>query len=295
MENRIIDPVCGMDVAPFPDAKTFSQGGTTFLFCGEMCEERFKKNPARYQGEPLIRLVDIWKTFLLGAVKVDALRGLDLHIWPGDFVALIGASGSGKSTALHLLGLLDRPTKGKMFISGGDVSALGDEERARRRVQTFGFMFQQYNLVPWLSAYENITLPLIFARRRGRSHSGEAEARRAPEEALINSRLSGVGMGDRRDHRPYELSGGEQQRVAFLRALVNDPAVLLCDEPTGNLDSATGEKVLEMLISLNREQKKTLVIVTHDAHIAARADQVITIKDGRVLRDHRVYQKMYTE
>lgn len=282
MENRIVDPVCGMDVAPFPDAKTFSYEGAAFLFCGEMCEERFKKDPARYQGEPLIRLVDIWKTFLLGAVKVDALRGLDLHIWPGDFVALIGASGSGKSTALHLLGLLDRPTKGKMFISGGDVSALGDEERARRRVQTFGFMFQQYNLVPWLSAYENITLPLIFARR-------------APEEALINSRLSGVGMGDRRDHRPYELSGGEQQRVAFLRALVNDPAVLLCDEPTGNLDSATGEKVLEMLISLNREQKKTLVIVTHDAHIAARADQVITVKDGRVLRDHQVYQKIYTK
>ncbi|MBI5742293.1 MAG: ABC transporter ATP-binding protein, partial [Candidatus Niyogibacteria bacterium] len=204
------------------------------------------------------------------------------HIWEGDFVAIIGPSGSGKSTALNMIGLLDKPTAGNIYLRGQDISLLDDDERSARRSETFGFVFQQYNLIPWLTAFENVTLPLIFSGKPVITDK-------------VNAGFAELGLAERALHRPFELSGGEQQRTALLRALVNDPQIILGDEPTGNLDSATGNKILEILIALNKTRKKTLIIVTHDADIAEKADQVIAFKDGRLVRDHRAHKKTYTE
>lgn len=280
-EDGIRDMVCGMNLTGLSDLTTADWNNEKVYFCGEGCRERFFENPERFRGEPIIKLRSVEKLFHLGLVEVPVLRGLDLNIWEGDFVSIIGASGSGKSTVLNLIGLLDRPTKGTISFRGKDVSILSDDARALFRSKTFGFVFQQYNLIPWLTAYENASLPLIF--------SGE--------EALLkklNDMSERLGLKDRMAHRPFELSGGEQQRTALLRALANDPAVILGDEPTGNLDSETGKNILNMLIQLNREEKKTLIIVTHDATIAEMADEIITIKDGRMLRDHRIHKKLYT-
>jgi ABC-type lipoprotein export system ATPase subunit len=218
----------------------------------------------------------------VGDTEVRVLRGINLHIWEGDFVSIIGASGSGKSTLLNMLGLLDKPTGGKIFMRGRDISDIADEAAAALRTQTFGFVFQQYNLIPWLTAFENASLPLMFA---GHDHK---------EEALL-ARFKEMGLAERMDHRPTALSGGEQQRVALIRALANDPLIILGDEPTGNLDSATGQRLLELLIDLNRRMGKTLVVVTHDKDIAEMADEIITVKDGLMVRDHRIHQKQYTE
>ena len=277
-----IDCVCGMDLTEITDASIILYQNKKLYFCGEDCKKRFEINPEKFQGEPLIRLRDIWKIFKVGEVKTQVLRGLNLHIWKGDFVAIIGASGSGKSTALNMMGFLDTPTSGKIFLGNKEVSALDDEEKALLRSKIFGFVFQQYNLIPWLTAYENVSLPLIFAGRKVETEKLELDFEK-------------IGLKDRLPHRPLELSGGEQQRVALLRALANNPEIIIGDEPTGNLDSATGNKILEMLIELNRVQGKTLIIVTHDADIAEKADQLITIKDGKVVRDHHVYKKTYTE
>lgn len=271
--SRRIDPVCGMDLTEF---------GENLDFCGEWCRERFKKEPEKFQGIPLIKLENIWKVFRMGETEIKVLQGINLHIWRGDFVVIIGASGSGKSTVLNMMGLLDRPTSGKIFLGGKDVSLLSDEERARLRSKTFGFVFQQYNLIPWLTAFENVVLPLIFAGKNF-------------DEDRLKEHFRVLGIGERMAHRPFELSGGEQQRVALLRALVNDPEIILADEPTGNLDSVTGNKILKMLIDLNKIQKKTLIIVTHDADIAENANQIIVLKDGKTVRDHQVHRKKYTE
>ena len=276
------DPVCGMDASVFNDAVKVSHKGGEFLFCSEWCANRFKKNPEKFLGEPLIRLHDVQKSFQMGKVETKVLRGLNVNIWKGDFVAVIGASGSGKSTALNMIGLLDRPTSGSVFLDGEEVSALPDEKRALLRSKTFGFVFQQYNLIPWFTAYENVTLPLVF------SNDGIDTER-------INKRFEEIGMTHRMDHRPLELSGGEQQRVALLRALANDPDIILGDEPTGNLDSETGEKILDMLIDLNNRKEKTLIIVTHDSGIAEKADQVIALKDGKLVRNHQKHKKVYTD
>lgn len=279
--SEVRDVVCGMNLVGLTDLTIADWNGIPVSFCGEGCRERFFENPTKFQGEPLIKLRGIEKLFHLGLVEVPVLRGLDLNIWEGDFVSIIGASGSGKSTVLNLMGLLDKPTKGKIFFKGTDVSFFSDEDRADFRSKTFGFVFQQYNLIPWLTAFENATLPLIFAGR----------------EALVGKlreMAERLGIKERMEHRPFELSGGEQQRTALLRALANDPTVILGDEPTGNLDSETGKNILEILIELNRKEKKTLVIVTHDPSIAEMADEVITIKDGRMLRDHRLHKKVYT-
>lgn len=269
--NLKVDPVCGMDLT-----------GRDSNFCGKFCAERFEKEPAKFQKTPLIKLSNVWKVFKMGDVETPVLRGLNLHIWEGDFVAIIGSSGSGKTTVLNMVGLLDRPTSGQIFLKGQDVSLLPDEKRAKLRSQTFGFVFQQYNLIPWLTAAENIALPLILAGRKVENDKLEALSTKA-------------GLKERLTHRPFELSGGEQQRTALLRALGNDPEIILGDEPTGNLDSATGDKILEMLIELNKIQKKTLVIVTHDADIAEKADQVITLKDGQMVSNHQIQKKIYTE
>lgn len=280
--KEFIDPICGMNVGEFADRSRTSYDGKEFNFCGEFCKQRFQKDPKRFLGIPKIEIRNVWKTFVMGDVETSALRGVNLRIWENDFVAIIGASGSGKSTLLNMLGLLDRPTSGEILLRGKSTVEMSDMEKAGLRSKTFGFVFQQYNLLPWLTAYENVTLPRIFADL-------------PVDDNRIQEDFSSIGLGARMHHRPTELSGGEQQRTAVLRALVNDPEIIIGDEPTGNLDSATGNKLLDMLIQLNQEQKKTLVIVTHDADIAAKADQIITIKDGQIVKDHQVYRKIYTE
>lgn len=281
-DTAVRDVVCGMNLTGLPDLTVAEWNGNVVSFCGEGCKQRFFENPRKFQGEPLLIFRGVEKKFYLGMVEVPVLRGLDINIWEGDFISIIGASGSGKSTVLNLIGLLDRPTKGQIYFKGKDISIFSDDERAEFRSKTFGFVFQQYNLIPWLTAYENATLPLIFSGR---------------EETLVKKLKEmtvRIGLKDRLMHRPFELSGGEQQRTALLRALANDPSVILGDEPTGNLDSETGKHILEILIELNRKEKKTLIIVTHDPGIAEMADEIITIKDGRMLRDHHLHRKIYT-
>lgn len=281
-QSKKIDLVCGMDLGKEEDILSSTHQSKHYYFCGEFCKKRFENDPEKFLGEPLIVLKNIHKVFKIGEAKTSALNGLDIHIWAGDFVAIIGASGSGKSTALNMVGLLDKPTSGKIILKGKDISRFSDEEKANLRSKTFGFVFQQYNLIPWLTAYENVVLPKIFADQ--------------PTDVVkMESSFKEIGLEARLHHRPFELSGGEQQRVALLRALANDPEIIIGDEPTGNLDSATGDKILGMLIDLNKSQRKTLIIVTHDADIAEKADQVIALKDGKMIKNHQKHKKIYTE
>ncbi|MEV4658054.1 ABC transporter ATP-binding protein [Micromonospora sp. NPDC049301] len=223
---------------------------------------------------PAIEAVDVSRTYQLDGVSVEALRGVSLTVQPGDYVALVGPSGSGKSTLMHLLGGLDRPTGGRLVIGGRDVAALSPPEMATLRNETIGFVFQAFHLLPRTSAVENVALPLVY---RGVS----ARQRRERAAAMLGR----VGLGHRLDHRPNQMSGGEQQRVAIARALVTEPTVLLADEPTGNLDSVTGAAVLELLERLNAESGVALVMVTHDQEVAARARRRITMRDGVVVAD----------
>ncbi|MEU1839283.1 ABC transporter ATP-binding protein [Micromonospora chersina] len=221
-----------------------------------------------------IEAVDVSRTYELDGVSVPALRGVSLTIAQGEYVAVIGPSGSGKSTLMHLLGGLDRPTGGRLVIGGRDVATLAAPELATLRNETIGFVFQAFHLLPRTSAVDNVALPLVY---RG------VGARQRRERAA--AMLGRVGLGHRLTHRPNQLSGGEQQRVAIARALVTDPAVLLADEPTGNLDSATGEAVLELLEQLNAESGVALVMVTHDPEVAARARRRIAVRDGLIRSD----------
>ncbi|WP_433283517.1 ABC transporter ATP-binding protein [Micromonospora sp. CA-244673] len=221
-----------------------------------------------------VEAVDVSRTYELDGVSVPALRGVSLTIGPGEYVAVIGPSGSGKSTLMHLLGGLDRPTGGRLVIGGRDVATLTAPELATLRNETIGFVFQAFHLLPRTSAVDNVALPLVY---RG------VGARQRRERAA--AMLGRVGLGHRLGHRPNQLSGGEQQRVAIARALVTDPAVLLADEPTGNLDSATGEAVLELLEQLNAESGVALVMVTHDPEVAARARRRIAVRDGLIRSD----------
>ncbi|MFI7577973.1 ABC transporter ATP-binding protein [Micromonospora sp. NPDC049497] len=221
-----------------------------------------------------IEAVDVSRTYQLDGVSVPALRGVTLTVAPGDYVALVGPSGSGKSTLMHLLGGLDRPTGGRLVIGGREVARLSAPELAALRNETIGFVFQAFHLLPRTSAVDNVALPLVY---RGVS----ARQRRERAAAMLGR----VGLGHRLDHRPNQLSGGEQQRVAIARALVTDPTVLLADEPTGNLDSVTGAAVLELLEQLNVESGVALVMVTHDQEVAARARRRIAMRDGVVVAD----------
>ncbi|MEU1684653.1 ABC transporter ATP-binding protein [Micromonospora sp. NPDC005707] len=221
-----------------------------------------------------VEAVDVSRTYELDGVSVPALRGVSLTIGQGEYVAVIGPSGSGKSTLMHLLGGLDRPTGGRLVIGGRDVATLTAPELATLRNETIGFVFQAFHLLPRTSAVDNVALPLVY---RG------VGARQRRERAA--AMLGRVGLGHRLGHRPNQLSGGEQQRVAIARALVTDPAVLLADEPTGNLDSATGEAVLELLEQLNAESGVALVMVTHDPEVAARARRRIAVRDGLIRSD----------
>jgi putative ABC transport system ATP-binding protein len=217
----------------------------------------------------IVQTVDLKKTYMLGKVPVYALRGVNLKVESGDFVAIVGPSGSGKSTLLNLIGALDKPSEGKVLIDGVDVSALNDDQLAelRRRV---GFVFQFFNLIPRLTASENVELPLAIA---GLSKS---ERRKKTFELL-----RAVGLSERVDHNPTEMSGGEQQRVAIARALANDPRFLLLDEPTGNIDSKTADMLVGLLKGLNEEKGVTIIMITHDMNIAKHAKHVIRLLDGR--------------
>ena len=215
---------------------------------------------------------DLTRTYQLDGLAVEALRGVTLEVAPGDYVSIVGRSGSGKSTLMHLLGGLDRPTSGRLLINGEDVAALSASEMARLRNTTIGFVFQSFHLLPRTSAVDNVALPLTYRGVR------KSERRRTAAAVLER-----VGLGHRLDHRPNQLSGGEQQRVAIARALVTGPAVLLADEPTGNLDSASGQAVLTLLEELNAEQAVALIVVTHDREVSARAHREITMSDGQIV------------
>ena len=222
----------------------------------------------------MIETQDLKKRYRMGDVDVSALNGVDLRVETGEFMSIMGPSGSGKTTLLNLIGALDRPTEGKVRIKGTDISGLNDDELAELRNREIGFVFQFFNLVARMSALKNVEMPMAFA-----GVSPDERKRRATE--LLES----VGLGDRIDHRPTELSGGEQQRVAIARALVNNPSVVLCDEPTGNVDSKTGKEVVEILRKLNRQQQQTFVIVTHDPLVAESVDRIAHMQDGMIIKE----------
>ncbi|MBN2247479.1 MAG: ABC transporter ATP-binding protein [Coriobacteriia bacterium] len=216
----------------------------------------------------MLSLTDVTKTYHLSEFDVPVLGGVNLEVARGEYVALMGPSGSGKSTLMNIIGLLDEPTSGRYVLDGEDASRLDDVRRAALRNRTIGFVFQTFNLLPKMNALQNVELPLHY--------SGATDGR---ERARML--LERVGMDDRLDHLPQQLSGGQRQRVAIARALVNDPALLLADEPTGNLDSRTGAEIMDLLDELH-EQGRTVVLVTHDAEIAARADRIVRLRDGLI-------------
>ena len=221
---------------------------------------------------PLVELRDVQKLYKLGGEDVRALNGVNATINRGEMVAIIGPSGSGKSTLMNILGCLDRPTTGSYLLDGGDVESYGDDKLAEIRRAKIGFVFQQFNLLPRMTALQNVFLPMIYTRTKERE-------RRAMES------LERVGLGHRANHRPTELSGGEQQRVAIARALVNKPPVLLADEPTGNLDTKVGAAIMEVFRQLNAEDGITVILITHDPTVSASARRVISMRDGEVVSD----------
>src|SRR5207302_101171 len=224
----------------------------------------------------IVQVIDLFKNYYLESITVHALRGVTLKVEEGDFVALMGPSGSGKSTLLNLLGCLDRPTSGNYFLGDEDVSEMDDDQLSEIRSRYLGFIFQSYNLLAQYTVVENIEVPLLY--------QGCRLDERTRQRCISLAEM--VGLGDRLDHRPQQLSGGQQQRVAIARSLVNDPHVILADEPTGNLDSRTSAEIMQMLVELNRAGK-TIIMVTHETEIAAHARRVVRLRDGRVESDTR--------
>tara|TARA_Y100000310_G_scaffold345221_1_gene462824 strand:+ start:2621 stop:3298 length:678 start_codon:yes stop_codon:yes gene_type:complete len=221
----------------------------------------------------IIKLENVWKIYKMGNVNVNALRGIDLSIKEGEFVAIQGPSGSGKSTAVNMIGCLDIPTKGEIFLDRKNIAHLSESDLAQIRGRKIGFIFQTFNLINTLTAIENVMLPMVF-----QGISKEARLKRA------GSLLDLMQLGDRKNHRPTELSGGQQQRVAIARSLANNPNVVLADEPTGNLDSKTGRTVMDFLKKLHKEENKTIIMVTHDDKLAREADWVAFLKDGKIVK-----------
>src|SRR5579871_4999378 len=228
---------------------------------------------------PVIQVDRLTRNFVVGDVEVQVLRGVDLKVEAGEFVALMGSSGSGKSTLMNILGCLDRPTAGHYFFEGVDVAGMSEPALARIRSERLGFVFQSFNLLARTSASENVALPLFY------SSNGPASG--SVRLARARAALALLGLGDRERNSPGQLSGGQQQRVAIARALINAPSVLLADEPTGNLDTRTSHDIMATLQSLNHEQGVTIVVVTHEADIAAYADRVVTMRDGRIVADRQ--------
>ncbi|MCE7984962.1 MAG: ABC transporter ATP-binding protein [Caldilinea sp. CFX5] len=227
-------------------------------------------------NQPVIAVQGVTKIYTMGDIEVRALRGINVEIWPGEMVAIMGPSGSGKSTLMNVLGCLDVPTEGSYKLDGVNVSELSDSQLAEIRCRKIGFVFQSFNLLPRTSARANVELPLIYAG------IGSRQRRKRAEEMLQL-----VGLGERLDHKPNELSGGQQQRVAIARALTNQPAMILADEPTGNLDSKTSIEIMQLFQRLNREHGITIIFVTHEADIAAYCKRVIYVRDGVVERDEK--------
>jgi len=230
--------------------------------------------------EKVIELKNVWKIYEIGDVKVEALRGMDLTVNQCEFIAIMGPSGSGKSTAMNMIGCLDIPTKGNIFLSGKDISHLSESELAQIRGKKIGFIFQKFNLINTLTALENVMLPMTF-------QDIPAAERRAKAIKLLES----VDLGDRMNHLQNELSGGQQQRVAIARALANDPEVVLADEPTGNLDSKTGENVMQFLQKLHDEKGTTVVMVTHDMNVAKHAERIEHLFDGAIVKTTKNHDK----
>jgi putative ABC transport system ATP-binding protein len=237
--------------------------------------------PAPAGSAPAIRLENVFKTYNLGEIQVHALRGVSLEIRRGEFVAVMGASGSGKSTLMNILGCLDRPTKGNYWLDGSDVSGLTKRELAKIRSTRIGFVFQQFNLLSRTTALENVELPTIYA--------GVPIAERATR---AQQALERVGLADRAEHFPSQLSGGQQQRVAIARGLVNNPAILLADEPTGNLDSRTSVEIMDIFQRLNEEHGLTVIIVTHEPDIAQYVKRALEFRDGRMRRDVLIQNRL---
>jgi putative ABC transport system ATP-binding protein len=233
---------------------------------------------ATTSSAPLIRIRDITKVYEMGDVEVHALRGVSLEIVEGEFLSIMGPSGSGKSTLMNIIGCLDQPTSGRYWLDGTDVGMLSDNNLADIRNQRIGFVFQTFNLLARTTAFQNVTLPLIYAG------VGARERRRRSEAAL-----GAVGLGDRLNHRPNELSGGQQQRVAIARALVTEPAIILADEPTGNLDTRSGEEITAVLSELNEQRGLTVVFVTHDPEIAEHTRRIVQLRDGLVESDEKLH------
>jgi len=223
----------------------------------------------------LIKLEGVWKKYKLGKEYLAILKNIDLKINSESFTTIMGPSGSGKSTLMHLLGLLDTPSEGKILFEGSNISDFSEDELAQIRGKKIGFIFQQFNLLQNLTALENVMLPMIF--------QGVSESKRIERAKML---LDSVDLEHRINHKPKEMSGGEQQRIAIARSLVNDPEILIGDEPTGNLDSSTGKIVMEVLTKLHKEQKKTIIVVTHDPNIAHYSENIVRIQDGKILLNH---------
>ena len=224
-------------------------------------------------NKPLLQFDKVWKTYHMGKVSLDVLKGISFTVQAGEFLSIIGPSGSGKTTLMNLIGILDVPSKGSIILEGVNVSKLSESGLAQIRGRKIGFVFQQFNLIPTLTALENVILPTIFQN--------------LPEEERVKRAqklLAEVGLGERMHHRPTELSGGQQQRVAIARALVNNPEIILADEPTGNLDSKSGEHIMDLLLQLHLKEKKTIVLVTHDVDLLEHTERTIFLKDGEIVK-----------
>ncbi len=228
--------------------------------------------------DTIIELKDVRKVYRLGDVSIEVLKGINLEINRGEFVVIVGPSGSGKSTLMNQVGILDVPSSGKILLEGKDVSHMDESSLAQLRGKKIGFIFQQFNLISTLTALENVILPTIF--------QNVSEEERLKKAKIL---LTQVGLSDRIGHRPNELSGGQQQRVAIARALVNDPEIILADEPTGNLDSASGQQVMDLLAKLHKEEKKTVILITHDIDLVRYAQRVVQIRDGLIVKTQSDY------
>jgi len=226
--------------------------------------------------ESILKLENVWKTYKLGKIDLVALKNVSLEIAPGAFVTIMGPSGSGKSTLLNMVGCLDVPNQGKVFLKGQDISLLSEDQLSQLRGKTIGFIFQEFNLLPNINALENVMLPMTF--------QGMPLIER---EKRARELLTSVGLGERVLHQPAELSGGERQRVAIARAFANDPELVIADEPTGNLDSGTGKKIMEVLTDFHQKQGKTIIVVSHDPNIASYTKDIINIKDGEIVANHQ--------